>query len=139
MPLDRQQLIEIAHRHARVEGEGDIDAVMATLDPNPTYLFYPIGLGFFGTNNARRFYEVFMREVKPRILSYSLDGEWIGDTGVAQEYRITARGPDDCETTYKVLGILTFGECGLSGERLYASEAFFRLLAGSMWDALQPV
>ena len=139
MPLTRQQLIDIAHRHARVEGEGDIEAVMATLDPNPTYRFYPIGLGFSGTDNARRFYEVFMREVKPRLLRYSLDGEWLGDTGVAQEYSITARGPDNCETTYQVLGILTFGENGLSGERLYASDGFFRLLTGSMWDALQPI
>jgi hypothetical protein len=139
MPLDRQQLVEIAHRHARVEGEGDIEAVMATLDPNPTYRFDPIGLGFSGTANARRFYEVFMSEVKPRLLRYSLDGEWIGDTGVAQEYSITASGPDDRETTHQVLGILTFGERGLSGERLYASEAFFRLLAGSMWDALESI
>ena len=112
---------------------------MATLDPNPSYRFYPIGLGFSGTHNARRYYEVFMREVKPRILEYSLDGEWIGDTGVAQEYRITARGPGDSTVTYQVLGILMFGENGLSGERLYASEGFFRLLAGSMWDALEAI
>jgi hypothetical protein len=82
---------------------------------------------------------VFISEVKPRLLGYSLDGEWIGDTGVAQEYSITARGPDNTETTYQVLGILMFGENGLSGERLYASEAFFRLLTGSMWDALESV
>src|ERR1700675_1293474 len=106
MPLNRQQLIDIAHRHAQVEGEGDIEAVMATLDPNPTYRFYPVGLGFSGTANARRFYEVFMREVKPRVLGYSLDGEWLGDSGVAQEYSITARGPGNGETTYQVLGIL---------------------------------
>ena len=56
------------------------------------------------------------------------------------EYFIKAPGgvsPDDHETTYQVLGILTFGASGLSGERLYASEAFFRLLTGSMWDTLE--
>lgn len=139
MPLNHQQLIEIAHRHAEAEGDGDIEAVMATLDPNPTYCFYPIGLGFTGTANARRYYEIFMQEVRPQLLGYSLIGEWVGPTGVAQEYTIRARDPNGAEATHRVLGILTFGHSGLSGERLYASEAFFRLLAGSMWNDLKPM
>jgi len=103
------------------------------------YRFYPLGRGFSGTANARRFYEIFFTEVRPRVLGYSVLGEWLGDTGLAQEYAITARASDERPATYRVLSILTFGERGLSGECLYASDAFFRLLAGSMWSELQPL
>jgi hypothetical protein len=139
MPLEREQFVEIARRHAFHEGAGDIEGVMATLDPEPEYRFYPLGLGFRGTAQARRFYEVFVREVRPQLLGYAVHGEWLGDSGLAQEYSIDARTNDGTATTYRVLSILMFGQNGLSGECLYASEAFFRFLAGSMWNELQPV
>lgn len=139
MALSQSQLLAIARRHAQLEGDGDLEGVLATLDPDPVYRFYPLGRGFSGTTNARRFYEIFFAEVRPRVLGYSVLGEWLGDTGLAQEYAITARASDERPATYRVLSILTFGERGLSGECLYASDAFFRLLAGSMWSELQPL
>jgi hypothetical protein len=137
--LSRAQLIAIAHRHGQAEAARDLPAILDTLDAEPVYEFFPVGLGFRGAEATRRWYEAFVNEFMPRVSDSALYGEWIGDTGVAQEYSVQVRGDDGRLATYRIVGILMFGETGLKGERIYAAEELLRLLAGSMWSELRPL
>lgn len=139
MKLTQAQLVEIAHRHAQAEAACDVDAIMGTLEPDPIYQFQPLGRGFAGAAMTRRWYETFVREFMPRVGGFSLRGEWLGDSGLAQEYQVEVRGDDGQPRAYEVLGILLFGERGLCGERIYTSEALLRLMAGSLWSQLGPL
>lgn len=132
-------MIELAHRHAQAEAEGDLEGTLATLEPEPVYCFFPAGRRFTGMASTRRFYRHFFAEVQPRIESYALHGEWTGAEGVAQEYSLVMRGDDSARTTHRILGILTFGRTALSGERLYASDELLRLLVGPLWDELERI
>jgi hypothetical protein len=137
--LSRAQLIAIAHQHGQAEAAQDLPAILATLDTEPVYEFFPVGLGFRGAEATRRWYEAFVTEFMPRVSHFTLHGEWIGDTGVAQEYSVQVRGNDGRIGTHRIVGILMFGETGLKGERIYAAEPLLRLLAGSMWSELRPL
>ena len=134
-------LIVAAYNHAVAEAAGDIDAIMATMEGEPVYDFYPIARRFSGWERTRRYYDHFVAHVMQRITGYELHHEWVGEGGVIQEYSVmvapeTGGGDPVC---HRVLGILTFGEDRLSGERLYADEAFFRMLLGPIWDELEPI
>jgi hypothetical protein len=47
--------------------------------------------------------------------------------------------PDGTRKRYDIIGILTFGESKLSGERLYASEEFLHLLVGPVYAEAEPM
>ncbi|WP_380872832.1 hypothetical protein ACFB49_37360 [Sphingomonas sp. DBB INV C78] len=132
-------LIVTAHRHAEAEGSGDMDAILATLEGEPVYDFYPVSRRFTGMDRTRRYYRHFIDTVMPLIAGFDLRDEWVGDAGVIQEYDVTLKAADGPATRHRILGILTFGEERLSGERLYADEAFFRILIGPIWDELEPI
>jgi hypothetical protein len=136
--LTQAQLIEIAHRHAQAEAACDIEAIMGTLEADPVYEFCPLGRGFSGAQMTRRWYETFVREFMPRVAGFSLRGEWLGGSGLAQEYQVSVRGDDGQLRDYAVLGILVFGESRLQGERIYSSEELVRLMAGNLWPQLRP-
>ena len=81
------ELTAIAHRHAAAETDGDLAATLATLEAEPVYELYPIGLRMTGLPLARRYYSHFFAEVVPRIAGYEMRGEWVNELGVLQEYR----------------------------------------------------
>lgn len=137
MKLTQAQLLEIAHRHAQAEAACDVAAIMRTLEPSPVYEFQPLGRGFSGAEMTRRWYQTFVLEFMPRVGGFSLRGEWLGDSGLVQEYQVAVRGDDGRLRDYPVLGILLFGELALRGERIYASEELVRLMAGSIWSQLR--
>ena len=94
------ELTAIAHRHAAAEAEGDLAATLATLEPEPVYELYPVGLRMTGLPLARRYYEHFFAHVAPRIAGYEMLGEWINEQGVLQEYRVSVRYDDGrCATS----------------------------------------
>ncbi|WP_157218135.1 nuclear transport factor 2 family protein [Flavisphingomonas formosensis] len=131
----------VAYRHAETEGAGDLDAILATMEDEPVYDFYPVARRFRGMDRTRRYYRHFIADVRPRIAGFEQHSEWIGPDGAVQEYSVTVIDPeaDGGTRTYRILGILTFGDVLLSGERLYADEAFFRILIGPLWDELEPI
>lgn len=133
-----QALTAIAHRHSAAEAAGDLAGTMATLEDEPVYELYPVGLQLRGMDLARRYYEYFFAEVLPRTVGFTLRTEWINELGVLQEYDVVCK-VDGAEKTFRVLGILKFGRNALSGERLYADEEFLRLLFGPLWSELEPV
>ncbi|MBK7813605.1 MAG: hypothetical protein IPJ52_04465 [Rhodocyclaceae bacterium] len=55
MPLNQEQRIALAHRHAQAEGDADVEATLATMEADPAYYFYPAGRKFIGMANTWRF------------------------------------------------------------------------------------
>ena len=134
------QLIAAAHEHAKTEGEGDLEGVMATMEDEPVYEYYPIGLRFRGMANTRRYYEHFVADFRPRILDHVLHSESVGPDGVVQEYTINLTLPGESEpSSHRIMAILTFGEYGITGERMYADEALFRAMLGPLWDEMESI
>ena len=131
-------LVGVARAHAAAEAAGDLEATLATLDPEPVYELWPMGVTFRGEAAARAYYEHFCNTVRPLVSSAELRNEWVNDHGVAQEYEIEFRLPEGTER-HRVLAILTFGESALSGERLYGSDRLFGLLFGPVLELARPV
>ena len=116
-----------------------MDAVMATLDDDPVYELQPAGIAFRGLDAARLYYEYFFGTVMGMISGYDLRGEWVNDQGVAQEYVIHFTLPDGSSESHPIFAILTFGETGLSGERMYGSDRLFELLLGPAVALAKPL
>ena len=131
------ELTAIAHRHAAAEAEGDLAATLATLEPEPVYELYPVGLRMTGLPLARRYYEHFFARTAPRIVGYEMLGEWINEQGVLQEYRVSVRYDDAPVRDFRVIGLLKFGDTALTGERLYADTEFLRILFEPVWGELE--
>jgi hypothetical protein len=129
----------LARTHAACEGGGDMEGTLATLQPDPVYELQPVGLAFRGMEGARLFYEHFFASFQPLIEGYELRSEFAGDEGVAQEYVIALRFPDGHRERHPVLGILTFGDEALSGERVWASERLLRLMFGPAFERATPI
>lgn len=133
-------LIAVAHRHAVTEGGQDVDAIMATMEGEPVYELYPVGKRFAGMANTRRYYEHFVSHVQPRMRGASAVSQSVGPDGLVEEYTISAvLDGAAAPSTHRVMAILTFGEQGLSGERIYSDEAFLRTLVGPLWDELETI
>jgi hypothetical protein len=89
---------------------------------------------------ARAYYEYFIPNFLPLVEGYDLRSEWVNDEGLGQEYVIRVRDPKTGEVRpHHLIGILIFGETGLAGERLYASEEMLHLLFGPTYEQAVPV
>jgi len=132
------ELTAIAHRHAAAEAAGDLAATLATLEPDPVYELYPVGLRMTGLALARRYYAHFFANVAPRIAGYEMLGEWVNELGVLQEYRLTVRYEDARTRDFRIIGLLRFGDTALAGERLYADTEILRILFEPVWGELEP-
>ena len=131
-------MVLLVQTHAAGERHGDLAATLATLDPDPVYELLPVGRVMRGTAAARRYYEHFFASFRALAVGSELHCEWVNDAGVAQEYTIHLRLPDGSREHHRVLAILTFGETGLSGERVYADERLLRLMFGPAFDLADP-
>ena len=131
-------LVGIAHRHAAAEAEGDLAATLATLESEPVYELYPVGLRMTGLQLARRYYEHFFASVAPRIVGHEMLGEWVNELGVLQEYRVAVRCDDGRVRDFRIMGLLKFGASALAGERLYADTELLRILFEPLWSELEP-
>jgi hypothetical protein len=125
-------MLELGTRHATLEAKGNIAGTMQTLIDRPVYEFHPMGLTMTGTDMVRRYYEHLIGNFIPMTRGYELLEEWGNASSIGQEYAITTEADGQVET-HRVVGILFASGELLGGERLYASEHCFRLMAG---DAL---
>lgn len=133
-------LIGVASRHAVTEAGQDLDAIMATMEGEPTYQYFPVGKSFTGFEKTRRLYRHFIDEVQPRMVGHKLISESVGPQGVVQEYDIQITLIGDSEPSWhRIMAILVFGENGLVGERMYSDEGLFRTLTGPLWDEMSPI
>jgi hypothetical protein len=133
------ELTAIARAHAAAEGRNDLAATLATLEPEPLYELQPVGRVMRGMAAARCYYEHFFAHFRPLVVDHALRGEWVTGEGLGQEYTITLAAPDGRVERHPVIGILTFGERALSGERVYASERLLRLMFGPAFDLCEPL
>ena len=131
------ELTAIAHRHAAAEADGDLAATLATLEAEPVYELYPIGLRMTGLPLACRYYSHFFAEVVPRIAGYEMLGEWVNELGVLQEYRVAIRHEAGRVRDFRIVGLLKFGDTALTGERLYADTELLRILFAPVWSELK--
>ncbi len=131
---DREALVEVARAHAQAEADGNLEQTLATLEGEPVYELASVGLAFRGRAAARAYYEHFFGTFQPLIAGYELVNEWASDEGLGQEYWIHVALPNGTQESHRVIGILTFGERLLSGERLYASERLLRRMLGPAYE-----
>ena len=124
--------------HAELEARGELEPLLATLAPDPVYEFHPLRRCLRGDARVRRFYTHFCERFLPLRAGYTLVGEWVSETSIAQEYEIALR-VDGAVENFRVLGILYARGDRLGGERVYASERFIRLLTGPVFDELEPI
>lgn len=137
--MSREQKVKVALAHAAAETEGDLEATLATLDPDPVYELQPVGLEVRGMVAARAYYEYFFANFMPLVEGFELRSEWENDEGLGQEYVMRLRDKATGEVKLEpIIGILLFGETGLSGERLYASEDLFKVMFGPIYDQAVP-
>lgn len=134
-------MIDLAHAHGAAEMAGDLAGTLATLDPEPVFHLLPIGLELRGMDNVRRYYEHFLGNVTPRLdlAKMTMLGEWVGPTGLAQEYVIHYTYPDGRERAFVIEGIIMFGKDRLAGERIYACDELLRIMFEPVWDVLTPI
>jgi hypothetical protein len=138
--VSREQQVKVALAHAAAETEGDLEATLATLDPDPVYELQPAGLEVRGMDAARAYYKYFFANFMPLVEGFELRSEWENDEGLGQEYVMQLRDKDSGEVHAEpIIGILLFGETGLAGERLYANESLFKLMFGPIYDRAVPV
>lgn len=138
MKSSLSQLVEVGLRHSASEAAGDLAGTLATLEGEPVYELFPVGLQLRGMDGARRYYEYYFAHAAAHMVGYRLLNEWISEQGVLQEYDIDCRCDNGVVKTFRVIGILKFGAQALSGERLYADEEFLRILFGPLWAELEP-
>jgi hypothetical protein len=132
--MTRDELVDLAHRHAAVEAAGDMEATMATLEADPLYELLPVGLSLRGRDAAQRYYEHFFSTFRPMARRGRLRAEYVSDEGLAQEYEIGVDLPDGTQELHQVFSVLTFGTYALSGERVWGSERLLRLLFGPAYE-----
>jgi hypothetical protein len=99
----------VAIAHADAEGRNDMETTLATLEPAPVYELQPAGRGMRGMQAARCYYEHSFANFRPLVRGYEL------------------------------IGILTFGENALSGERVYASERLLQVMFGPAYELSEPL
>jgi hypothetical protein len=133
------ELVAVARAHADAEARDDLESALATLEPDPVYELQPVGRVMRGMDAARRYYQHFFADFRPLVRGYELRAEWVTEQSVGQEYRIDLTTPDRGRESHHVIGILTFGENALSGERVYASERLLRVMFGPAYELSEPL
>src|SRR5262245_9760468 len=91
---NRDSMVAVARAHAAAERAGDIEATMATLDDDPCYELQPMGVILRGRDVARRYYEHFFANCRPRISGSTLRSEWISAHGLLLEHTLQIENPD---------------------------------------------
>jgi hypothetical protein len=139
--MPTQELIDTARRHAMAEATGDFETTLATFECEPVFELYPVGLRMTGFDAMQRYYRHFFANVAPLLDAARTvgHGEWLGETGLTQEFSVTYNAPDRAPRAFRVVGILTFGKHGLTGERIYADEALLKIMFAPVWDELEVI
>jgi hypothetical protein len=128
------------HEHLEAEAQLDLERTLASMQAPYYYEVWPAGHRMEGYENARAYYEFHFRTLRPRMRASTAVGEWENGEGVVIERDVQVEQEDGTTTHYRVLAVLTVGEEGVTGERIYASPEFCRLVFGDLLEtAFQPV
>lgn len=138
-PTELVERARHALRHIDLESRGDMEGTLATLIDDPVYELHPIGLKMTGKAMARRYYDYFFREARQHIVDYVVHGICYGETSLTIEVTVTCRNADGATRDLRNITVMPYAEGGITGERIYAEDAFFRLLFGPLLDELEPI
>jgi hypothetical protein len=121
--------------HLAAEAVMDLDATLASMQEPYYYEVWPTGLRMEGEDNARAYYAFHFETLRPRMRASSEVGEWENDDGVVIERHVVVANDDGPDSTFRVLAVLALGAEGrVSGERIYASPEFHRLVFGDLLE-----
>jgi hypothetical protein len=132
-------LLAVTGRRVAAVQSGDLEAVMASLVPEPVFDLFPVGLRLAGSALVRRYYRRFLAEIIP----YSggeLLATFVGADAVAFEFRTVVTLPGAEAEHFRILAVQPVVGDRVAGERLYAPERYLRLIVGDeLWPLLVPV
>ncbi len=86
-----ERMLELANRHARLEGQRRLDDLMETLIETPVYEFPVQGLALRRGANVRRYYRQFFDHYMSRVSGARLLGQWADESAVARDDAIPRR------------------------------------------------
>lgn len=133
-----ERMLALGRLHAQLEADQKLEPLMETLVAEPVYEFYPLRLRMSGGDPVRRYYTQFFSDFMTRIVGYQLLDEWFNERSVCQEYDISVRDAG-VQETHRVVGILYADGTRLGGERIYGSRRVVELMAGSLFEELEPM
>jgi hypothetical protein len=133
-----REMLDLAHLHARLEEERDLERLMDTLVAEPVYEFHPMAVTLSGGERIRRYYAQFFERFMPLISGHTMIGESASEQIVTQEYDITL-DVDGRSETHRVVGVLYADGALLAGERLYGSDRILVLFLGDLLEECVPM
>ena len=110
---------------------------MDTLVAQPLYEFLAQGLQLHGGARVRRYYQQFFDGYLSRVTGARRLGQWGDERAVVREDAIEVKGAGGPEV-HRIMSILYVEGDRLGGERIYASDHVVGMMAGEMFDALEP-
>lgn len=134
-------LIAMVRQHALMEGpDGDLEGLMATMEGEPLFEFFPLRKQFKGMDEVRAYYEYWFSDFGKCVLSAEQVSESIGSVGVAVEYDMMVLHPGETEPEkHRIMTILTFGDERVSGERMYSDDKLFKTMLGPQLARMQSI
>lgn len=136
--LNAEQMLRLTKRHAIVEYKRQLDDLMDTMVAEPLYEFPVQGLRLRGGERVRRYYQQFFDNYMIRATHGRVLGMWGDAVSVAREDSIDYDGVDGPEV-HRVMSVFFADGDLLGGERIYASDHVVRMMAGEMYDELEPI
>ena len=139
--MTHDEQLALLEAHGDAERRFDVEATMATMDPNPAYEWHPDGRRIEGTAAVRAMYEAFLSNWERLSQEGTLEfgtprGEWFNDEGRIREEVTIVHHPDGTSTRYDYVVVVLTGERGIRGERTYGSPDLLRVLMGPHYDTL---
>ncbi len=132
-----ERMRALATRHAKVESQRLLEELMDTLVDEPLYEFLAQGLQLRGGARVRRYYQQFFEGYLSRVTGARRLGQWGDERAVAREDAIGVEGAGGPEV-HRIMSILYAEGDRLGGERIYANDPVVRMMAGKMFDELEP-
>ena len=139
-----EEIERLALEHTTAESEDpiDVDRIMATMVPDPTFAFYPLRRSFTGGEVTRRYYTEGYPAFVRRLAGYQVLDQWLSGRSFVQEYWIDVTRTDGSGVDrFNVVSMMPAApEAGLlAGETLYCDDELVRALLGPVYDQLAPI
>lgn len=127
-------------RHAAAELLFDLDAVMDTVDDDPSYEWHPGRKGIVGRESVARMYSVFLprwkRLAQSADLVFEVRSEFWNDEARIREQVAHVRDASGDIDHFDFVVVVLLGERGVTGERTYACDELYHLMFGDYYDEL---
>jgi hypothetical protein len=129
--LDRNQMEEILIAHEKAELEGDLEATLATLTPEPQYELASLGWAINGMNAVRETYQRILPGAQKWDIAAEARGYTWGENTLVREAHVSFNTVDGERVTGLYMVVMAFDPelKRISGERMYMDPLFAKLMA----------